>query len=220
MAGGSGQRFGAPVPKQFLLLQHKPVLYYSIKAFLEAFSDVEIVLVLPPAYLDQGHSLLQYFPAGIRMTLVMGGETRFHSVQNALAAIKETSIVFVHDGVRPLVSASLIRCCYEQALQKGTAIPAIEVKDSIRELTLEGSKAVDRSKLRSIQTPQTFHSDILLPAFQQPYLPSFTDEATVVELWGQAVTLIEGEACNIKITRPLDLVIAEKLLQENNSFPY
>ena len=145
--------------------------------------------------------------------MTVGGETRFHSVQNGLKLIEEESIIFVHDGVRCLVSEELIQRCYAAALETGSAIPAVECRDSVRIITEEGNDPVDISKLRLVQTPQTFHSKILLPAFAIYYKAWFTDEANVVEAFGLKVTLVQGDDTNIKITNPMDLVIAEKILE-------
>jgi 2-C-methyl-D-erythritol 4-phosphate cytidylyltransferase len=214
VAGGKGLRMGSAMPKQFLPLDGKPLLYYTIKAFLEAFPELHMILVLPQDQLSYAQMVLQSFPERIDLSIVAGGETRFHSVQNGLRSIGEDAVVFVHDGVRPLVSVDLIRRCYEQALEKGSAIPAVAVSDSIRMLNGDTSKPVDRELLRSIQTPQTFRAEILLPAFTQEYKVAFTDEATVVEAYGTNVYLIEGEKSNIKVTTPEDLVLAEALLKE------
>lgn len=214
VAGGKGLRMNSAVPKQFLPLLDKPVLHYTVKAFIEAFADIHIILVLPADQVSYAQILLQSFPERIDLTIVTGGETRFHSVQNGLKCVIENSIVFVQDGVRPIISADLIRRCYEQAVEKGSAIPAIAVTDSMRLQEGDDSKPVNRDHLRIIQTPQTFRSDILLPAFEQPYSDAFTDEATVAEAYGTKVYLIEGERSNIKVTTPEDLIIAEALLKE------
>ncbi|MCU0380371.1 MAG: 2-C-methyl-D-erythritol 4-phosphate cytidylyltransferase [Chitinophagaceae bacterium] len=213
VAGGSGTRMRAAMPKQFLELAGKPLLVHSVDAFLQAFPEIIVVIVLPQDYLDTGRSLLtQYFPSqAFRFTA--GGETRFHSVQQGLAQVDGEGVVFVHDAVRCLVSPALIRRCYEEALRSGSAIPAIEVRDSMRVLTASGHQPINRSLVRAIQTPQTFRSGIIKPAFTQPYRDAFTDEATVVEASGQPVTLVEGEETNIKVTIPLDLVVAEEVLQ-------
>ncbi len=214
VAGGAGMRMGGSLPKQFLLLKDKPVLYYTIKTFLEAYSDLQVILVLPVDYTDMGQEIIDAWFDKERIRITAGGETRFHSVQNGLSLIEEESIIFVHDGVRCLLSTDLIHRCYQQAVETGTAIPAIPSKDSIRLLTDEGNEAFDRNKVMLIQTPQTFHSKILIPAFQIDYKDKFTDEATVVEAFGMKVSLVEGEERNIKITRPVDIVIAEQLLNE------
>lgn len=212
VAGGKGQRMGNAIPKQFLPLAGKPVLYHTIKAFKDAFEDIKLVLVLPQDQLSYAQIVLQAFPERIDIAIVTGGETRFHSVQNGLKAVSGNSVIFVHDGVRPLVSADLVQRCFVQAIDKGSAIPAIAVADSMRIIEGDNTRPVDRQNMRSIQTPQTFRSDILLPAFLQGYMEQFTDEATVVEAYGEEVYLIEGERSNIKITTPEDMLIAETIL--------
>ncbi len=212
VAGGSGTRMGAGLPKQFMLLRDKPVLYYTLKAFLEAYDDLQVILVLPVDYTDMGQEIIDAFFDKERIKITAGGDTRFQSVKNGLCLIDEESIIFVHDGVRCLVSKELIHRCYQQAVETGTAIPVVPSKDSIRLITEEGNEAFDRNKVMLVQTPQTFHSKILLPAFQIDYKDKFTDEATVVEAYGMKVSLVEGEENNIKITRPVDLLIAESIL--------
>lgn len=214
VAGGSGTRMGGSLPKQFLLLKDKPVLYYTIRTFLQAYDDLQLILVLPVEYTDMGQEIIDAWFDKDRIRITVGGDTRFQSVKNGLALVEEEAVVFVHDAVRCLLSTALIHRCYQQALETGTAIPAIASKDSIRLLTEDGNAAYDRNKVMLIQTPQTFHSKIILPAFQIDYKDKFTDEATVAEAYGIKVSLVEGEESNIKITRPVDMLIAEQLLQE------
>ena len=203
---------GGKLPKQFILLKDKPVLYYTLKIFLEAYDDLQLILVLPIEYTDMGQEIIDAYFDKDRIRITAGGDTRFQSVKNGLALVEQEAIIFVHDGVRCLLSKELIHRCYTQAVETGTAIPAIVSKDSIRLLTEEGNEAYDRNRVMLIQTPQTFHSKILLSAFQIDYKDKFTDEATVVEAYGMKVSLVEGEENNIKITRPVDLLIAEKLI--------
>jgi len=219
VAGGAGVRMGAEVPKQFLLLQGKAVLWWTLETWLGVYDDLEIILVVPEAYRESAKLLVDGFEGGGRIRLVSGGDTRFHSVRNGLALIEEkNAVIFVHDGVRCLVSAALIQRCYEQALQSGSAIPVIDCRDSVRLAEEEGrSKPIDRSRIKLVQTPQTFKGEILLPAYTQDHQESFTDEATVVEESGQAVYLIEGEASNIKITLPGDIVYADYILGERGA---
>lgn len=212
VAGGKGVRMGSAVPKQFLPLNGHPILYHTIKAFADAYADMQLVLVLPQDQLSYAQMVLQSFPERIDITIVAGGETRYHSVQNGLKVVDENSIVFVHDGVRPLVSTALIQRCYEQAVDKGSAIPAIPVADSMRILEDEYSRPIDREQMRIIQTPQTFKAEVILSAFQQEYQVAFTDEATVVEAYGDNVYLVDGEKRNIKVTTPEDMIVAEALL--------
>ena len=214
VAGGTGRRMGRTVPKQFLLLNDRPVLFYTLKAFLEAYDDLHIILVFPEDYQDMGKEIIDAYFDYSRIQITFGGETRFHSVQNGLKLVKDESIVFVHDAVRCLVSTDLIHRCYEHTMHMGSAVPVIRSKDSIRMLNEEGNdnEVLDREKVVLVQTPQTFHSKIILPAFEIDYKERFTDEATVVESFGLKISLIQGEENNIKITRPVDLLIAEALL--------
>ncbi|HEY0731728.1 MAG TPA: 2-C-methyl-D-erythritol 4-phosphate cytidylyltransferase [Chitinophagaceae bacterium] len=214
VAGGTGSRMGNTIPKQFLLLRDKPVLYYTIQTFLEAYSDLQVILVLPEAFTDMGAEIIDAFFDHSRIKITAGGETRFNSVKNGLKLVDSDSIVFVHDGVRCLVTPELIRRCYLKALENGSAIPVIPAKDSVRIIGEEDNESIDRSKVVLVQTPQTFHSRILLPAFEIDYKERFTDEATVVEAYGLKIELVEGEETNIKITKPSDLVIAECIINE------
>jgi 2-C-methyl-D-erythritol 4-phosphate cytidylyltransferase len=216
VAGGTGTRMGRAIPKQFLLLHDKPVLYYTLKTFLEAYEDLDIILVFPEEYTDMGKEIIDAYFDYSRIRITFGGETRFHSVQNGLKLVEEESIVFVHDAVRCLVSTDLIHRCYRNALHMGSAVPVVVSRDSVRLLHEEANdnEVLDRNSVVLVQTPQTFHSKILLPAFEIDYKERFTDEATVVETFGLKISLVEGEEDNIKITRPVDLLIAEALLVE------
>ena len=212
VAGGNGSRMNNIVPKQFLLLKGKPVLFYTIDAFLKAYDDCKIILVLPEDHVAAGQEIIDAFFDYNRIQITTGGRTRFHSVQNGLKLVDEDSIVFVHDAVRCMISKELIHRCYDAVLQYGSAVPVIASKDSVRILTDEGNEALDRSFVKLVQTPQTFYSKILLPAFNIDYKDKFTDEATVVEAFGLKIYLVEGEEHNFKITVPLDLELAERLI--------
>lgn len=212
VAGGTGTRMNNTVPKQFLLLKNKPVLFYTVDAFLKAYGDMQIILVLPEEHEAAGQEIIDAFFDYDRIKITTGGRTRFHSVQNGLALVEEESIVFVHDAVRCLVTTALIQRCYEAALESGSAIPVVNSNDSVRIVTGRDNAAIERSSVKLVQTPQTFHSKILLPAFNIDYKDRFTDEATVVEAFGLKVQLVEGEENNIKITRPADLILAEQIL--------
>ncbi len=214
VAGGAGVRMGSSIPKQFLMLNDKPVLYYTLKAFLEAYDDLDIILVLPVDYTDMSREIIDAWFDQEKIRITTGGDTRFQSVKNGLQLVEEESIVFVHDAVRCLLSKELIYRCYKTALETGSAIPAIASKDSVRIVSEEGNDAIDRNKVMLVQTPQTFHSKILLPAFQIDYKDKFTDEATVVEAFGLKISLVEGEEENIKITRPADLALGASILKE------
>ena len=213
VAGGRGMRMGAAVPKQFLPLLGKPLLCYAIQAFAATIKGIHIILVLPTDQLNSAKTVLKSYLGNIEVTTVAGGETRYESVQNGLKKVNDDGVVFVHDGVRPLLSPDLIQRCYHQAIDKGSAIPVVPVTESIRIIEGGVSRSINREQLRIIQTPQTFLTNIILPAFAQEYNPSFTDEANVVETFGKSVHLIDGAMENIKVTTPEDMLIAETLLK-------
>jgi 2-C-methyl-D-erythritol 4-phosphate cytidylyltransferase len=212
VAGGSGLRMGSVLPKQFLLIHNKPILWYTLHAFLKSYKDIHIILVLPAEYYDTGLAICDEMNSGYPIQTIVGGDTRFHSVQKGLTLINEQSIIFIHDAVRCLLSPSLIHHCFEETLQYGSAIPCVDSKDSVRLIHATGHRSIKRSEIKLVQTPQTFISDILLPAYLADYQEEFTDDASVVEAANYEVHLVEGEPNNIKITTPLDLAIAEELL--------
>ncbi len=216
VAGGSGTRFGANVPKQFLTLGEKPVLMHTINKF-QSVGNTTIIVVLPQASIEWWQELCEQHSFTTPHTVVAGGNNRFESVSNALNAItpQDGDLIAVHDGVRPLVSTNLIEAAYQQAETLGSAIPAVAVTDSIRQLTGDNtSAALSRDLLRAVQTPQTFRADLLMQAYNVPFSPFFTDDASVVESSGHGICLIDGEVNNIKITHPQDLVIAELLMKK------
>jgi len=213
VAGGTGSRMGAAIPKQFLHLQGKPILWYSIQTFLEAYTDVSVIVVVPAAHREAAEEVVRMTEAPQRVRIAEGGLTRWHSVRNGLQLVERESLVGVHDGVRCLASVELVRRCFEQAERLGSAIPVVDCKDSVRWVEGEGSRPLDRSRVKLVQTPQTFLSGLLMDAFAVAGDGSgFTDEATVVEAAGHAVQLVEGEASNIKITLPADLLYAERMI--------
>jgi len=207
---------GGATPKQFMLVNNKPVLYYTLQTFLHAFADIQIILVLPVDYVSLGQEITDAYFDKEKIRIIAGGDTRFQSVKNGLQLVEDDSIIFVHDGVRCLLTENLIHRCYASAVETGTAVPVIASKDSVRLVHDDGNDAIDRNKVMLVQTPQTFHSKILLAAFQIDYKEKFTDEAAVVEAYGLKVSLLEGEEHNIKITRPIDLLIAEKIMNERS----
>jgi len=217
VAGGTGQRMGSVVPKQFIEVEGKPILLHTIDQFVAAFADIEFVIVLPEGYIEEGNELLNNSNIINKVAFVAGGDTRFQSVKNGLTQVNEKAIVFVHDAVRCLLTPALIQRCYQQAVEKGSAIPAVSATDTVRLLEGNTHKVIDRENVMQIQTPQTFQSELLITSFQQNYQPSFTDEANVVEASGTPVFLVDGEFENIKITRPLDLAIATYILAKRFS---
>lgn len=216
VAGGSGTRFGAELPKQFLELGGKPVLMRTISAFGGGFSDV--IVTLPEGQMALWRELCERYGFAVPHRVVAGGETRWHSVKNALAAvgdIADVDVIAVHDGVRPLATAGLIHRVLDAARRDGAAIPVVPLNDSVRQVAGDTSHALDRSSLRAVQTPQAFDARLLLDAYHQPFDPTFTDDASVVERAGHRVTLVDGDPVNLKITRPMDLALAEYLLNQD-----
>lgn len=216
VAGGMGSRMKVNMPKQFLHLKNKPILFYTLDTFLKSFEELQIILVLPQDYIEAGQEIINEYFNQDRIKITVGGDTRFQSVKNGLQLITEDSIVFVHDGVRCLLSVDLIHRCYQSAVEFGSAIPVINSKDSVRLVLEQGNEALERDRVKLVQTPQTFQSKILLPAFGVDYQDKFTDEATVVEAFGMKVHLVVGEEQNIKITQPIDLLLAEGIMNALN----
>lgn len=202
---------GAPVPKQFLLLADKPLLFHALTAFRLARPEMQIVLVLPPEQLEAWTALCRKYDLHMDHSVVPGGKERFHSVRAGLAQVAHDGLVAVHDGARPLVSGSLIAHTLAAAEAHGTAIPVVPVGSSVRTVDGAASKALDRGPLRIVQTPQCFRVPLLRKAFELPYEPAFTDEATLVERTGVALHLVPGEERNLKVTTPTDLRVAEAL---------
>ena len=215
VAGGKGLRMGSDIPKQFLPIGGRPVLMRTIERFRKYSPTLQIILVLPKAQQDYWQELCQEYHFNVEYQLADGGETRFHSVQHGLALIPDDAegVVGVHDGVRPLPSIDVIRNCYETAREKKAVIPVIPVVETVRHLQGEVSVTVPRNDYRLVQTPQCFDIQLLKSANKQPYCDNFTDDASVVEAFGFAITLVEGNRENIKITTPYDLKIAEVLVQ-------
>ena len=213
VAGGKGLRMGSNIPKQFLPIGGRPVLMRTLERFREYSDDLQIILVLPEAQQDYWQELCQKYDFQVAYQLANGGQTRFHSVQNGLALVPDDAegVVGVHDGVRPFPSIEVIRNCYETARTAKAVIPVIPVVETVRHLEGENSKTVPRNDYRLVQTPQTFEIQLLKAANRQPYNDGFTDDASVVESYGHAITLVEGNRENIKITTPYDIVVAEAL---------
>lgn len=214
VAGGSGKRMGSDLPKQFLPVAGKPILMHTIEKFYAFDSSIYIILVLPEAQIEFWNTLIKEYKFTIKHQLEAGGTERFYSVKNGLKHITLEGLVAVHDGVRPLVSNSTIKNCFDNALEHDAAIPVIAATESIRKVNSTSSIAVNRAEYYMVQTPQVFKSELLLEAYQQEFNSHFTDDASVVENQGGKIYLTEGNAENIKITRPMDIKIAEVLLKD------
>lgn len=214
VAGGRGTRMGGPQPKQFLQLAGRPVLMHTLEAFDRWDASARLIVVLPEDQIDTWKRLCEAHAFDRAHRVVAGGETRFHSVRNGLDAVASDGLIAVHDGVRPLVAPSVIAACFAAAADGGAAVPVVPMVESVREVDADGgSRPVDRTRLRVVQTPQVFRADVLRAAYRLPYDPRFTDDASVVEASGVAVRLVPGNRENIKLTTPMDLLLAELLMR-------
>jgi 2-C-methyl-D-erythritol 4-phosphate cytidylyltransferase len=210
VAGGKGSRMGSETPKQFLPLKGEPILFRTIRCFQLALPEADIVLVLPKAEMARWQVMAFDTPFQSIKT-VAGGAQRFDSVKAGLELVRE-GVVGIHDAVRPLVSQKCIQNAFKLAAEKGSAIPVVALKDSLREIKGEQSFAKNRADFCLVQTPQCFEVTKLKEAYQQNYQSNFTDDASVFEAAGNTIKLVAGNTENIKITTPEDLVIAEALL--------
>lgn len=211
VAGGKGTRMKSGVPKQFLLLNGKPVLFHTLECFYHFDPLLKIILVLPRKHFSYWKKLCARYKFSLPHAMVAGGSERFFSVKNGLGLVKEKGIVAVHDGVRPLANKVTLKKCFDAAAKKGNAIPVIPITESLRQKKKKGSVRVNRQEFFIVQTPQCFDSEILKKAYRQKYSAEFTDDASVVEKSGIKIVLTEGNPENIKITSPADLKIAELL---------
>lgn len=214
VAGGKGLRMGSELPKQFLPIGGKPVLMRTLEAFYAYNPEIRMILVLPHDQQAYWRRLCEEHRFALPHAVVDGGETRFHSVKNGLALVETPALVGVHDGVRPFVSQEVIARCYGLAETKRAVIPVTDVVETVRHLTETGSETVSRDAYKLVQTPQVFDAALLKEAYEQPYAPCFTDDASVVEALGVSVSLTPGNRENIKITTPFDLKIAAALIGE------
>lgn len=213
VAGGSGTRMGSDIPKQFLELGGKPVLFHSIEKFYAYDASIRIIIVLPKDKIDYWQKLVVERNFAIKHDVVVGGENRFFSVKNGLSLVEECGIVAIHDGVRPLVSVELISKSFEMAEKLGNAVPVVRAIDSVRMITDKGIVSVDRRDVMMVQTPQVFKAAYLMEAYDQMFNPMFTDDATVLESKGNKIIFVDGERKNIKLTTKEDMSLAEIFLK-------
>ncbi len=213
VAGGKGTRIKSKISKQFLELMGLPILMHTINAFFSYSENIEVILVLPDDEKTYWQELCSKYKFDKPLRIVSGGETRFQSVKNGLAVIDTEGLVAIHDGVRPLVSEDIIGASFRLAAEHESAVAAVRLKESIRITDQDNTKAVDRSRFRLIQTPQTFQLKLIKNAYLIKEDPSLTDDASIAERSGHLISLFEGSYENIKITTPEDLVIAEALLK-------
>ncbi len=212
VAGGSGTRMGADLPKQFIELNGKPILMHTVKNLHESDAELELVLVLPKDQQDNWRKLCAKHGFDVSHVIADGGDTRFQSVRNGLEKASKVGLIGVHDGVRPFVSAELVNRCFDAASAHGAAVPVTPVVQSLRKLKGELSEAVSREDYRQVQTPQCFRSDVLIDAYDSADRTDYSDDASVVEASGKRITLVDGDEVNIKITTPFDLKLAKLII--------
>jgi 2-C-methyl-D-erythritol 4-phosphate cytidylyltransferase len=213
VAAGNGKRMGTEIPKQFIEIAGKPLLMHTLEKFKTFDASIELITVLPENQLHYWEELRKKYSFDVSQTIVTGGPIRFLSVRNGLQYVNSPGLVAIHDGVRPFVSVDTIRRCFETAGKYGNAIPVISPADSLRMLTEQGNHPVDRQNVKQIQTPQVFDTELIKKAYLQEYRPEFTDDATVLEITGAKINLVEGNRENIKLTNPEDILIAEALFR-------
>lgn len=212
VAGGSGSRMNSKTPKQFIAINGKPLLQYTIDRFFKWNQNIDLILVLPENQIDNWKNLVETNNYPSNYSICKGGKERFDSVKNGLDLL-ENELIMIHDGVRPLVSSPTLDRCLDTANTSGSAIPVISLIDSIRKLTPDGSQPIDRNSLKLVQTPQSFKKDWIKKAYEQAFSNDFTDDASVVQKAGYPINLVEGNLENIKITTSDDLKLAEFYLQ-------
>lgn len=214
VAAGSGSRFGAALPKQYCLMNGRPVLMHTIENMRVALPDSHIVLVLNKDFVDYWAELCEQY-SFVSPRVVVGGDSRWQSVKNAVDTIpREAEVITVHDGARPIVDRMMVERLIAALDGAPGAIPVVSVTDSLRRVNEQGSAPVDRSQYKAVQTPQAFHADKLVAAYSLPFNPTFTDDASVMAALGNDVALVEGDTYNIKITNPLDIEIAQLYLRQ------
>jgi 2-C-methyl-D-erythritol 4-phosphate cytidylyltransferase len=211
-AGGIGKRMGGDLPKQFLELNNLPMLMHTIRVFQNFDSSAQLILTLPIEWQEYWVTLCAKYQFNLPHQVVDGGKERFHSIQNALNYC-EGEYVAIHDGVRPLVDQRTLKNCWKGVLEFGAVIPVLDLKESLRKVEENESKAVNRSEFRIVQTPQCFKKDLLLVAYQKAFHKGITDDASLVEEAGYVIHLVEGNEQNIKITTPTDLRFADFILK-------
>jgi len=214
VAGGIGTRIKSNVPKQFIEIFDKPILLYSIEKFKQFNPNILIVVVLSKSFIYKWQYYVESYDILKNVEITSGGETRFHSVLNGLQIIDDTGLVAIHDAARPLVSVNTIEKCFDIASKNGNAVPSIRVNDSLRISENSQNYSIDREKVRIIQTPQCFKTELIKKAYNQPYKSIFTDDASVFETIGEKINLVEGNIENFKITTLSDLELFKHYLQQ------
>jgi len=213
VAGGVGKRMNSPLPKQFIKINGKPLILHTIERFLEADASTQFIISLHPDYIEYWENVLSEHHFNFSHKVVKGGSERFYSVKNALELVPAKSIVGIHDAVRPLVSMGTIKRCYEEVQTNFSAIPVIDSVNSLRYITEHRNEILDRSLVKQVQTPQYFDSQLIKESYSKDFSRKFTDDASVYEASGHDIHPVQGNPENIKITSPIDLIVAKELLK-------
>ncbi len=230
MAAGSGVRMGGATPKQFLDLGGVPVLRRTIEVFVSAVPDIRVITVLPQDHIPFWKEYCLSSGFDCPQTLVSGGFTRFHSVRNALRKVPDGAVVAIHDGVRPLLSANLIKNMFARMDSGGVrslipVIPSVDTLKVIDRVKDAGGKEVlvspegedvDRSRIFGAQTPQMFLSEDIKEAYSQAFDTAFTDDASVARKKGIPLSFCDGERHNFKLTSPEDLSLARLIISSSS----
>ncbi len=210
-AGGVGSRMGSDRPKQYLELCEKPLLIHTLKALDRYFNQPKFIIAMDLSWKEYVLSFLIQEGLKDQCCIVSGGKERYDSVKNALERVN-TTWVGVHDAVRPFVSMNTINHLMAGIVQYPAIIPVLPLKDSLRRLHPNHTEAMKREEFACVQTPQCFHADVLKRAYALPLEETFTDDASLVEYSGIKIHCVSGNEENIKITSPIDLLLAEQLL--------
>lgn len=213
VAAGTGTRFGSDIPKQFHRLRSTglTILETTVSAFRHALPDADIHVVVSNG--------MEHLVSNRDVTIVIGGPTRFHSVQNAVRNLELGSddIILVHDGARPLVDDATIHRVVAALGHNKAVIPVVPVTDSLRHVKPDGTTHIaNRAEFRAVQTPQGFDATTLSMAYATEYKTIFTDDASVVEADGVDIATIDGNPENIKITNRADLDMADSIISSRN----
>ena len=213
LAGGLGKRMNMSIPKQFIPVAGKPVLMHTIAKFKKYDPKMNIIVIIPRVHIPLWKDLCKEFGFDIKHQTVTGGKERFYSVKNGLKKVPDDALVLIHDGVRPLVSNETIDRVVNASIEKGNAIPFMDINHSIRKISKGKSRAIDRNRFKVIQTPQGFHANLIKEAYAKRFRKSFTDDASVLEANGHEINLVKGNNKNMKITSSTDIHLVDCLMR-------
>ncbi len=215
VGGGMGLRMNNTLPKQFMEINHRPLLFYTIERFYHFDQNISIILVLPETYHIYWNKWCKKYSFQIPHHLVAGGEARYHSVKNGLSMTERKSLIAIHDAVRPFITTDFLQKAFETAAKNGSAVPVLNVNETVRQISDTSSTILPRKEIYTVQTPQIFKAEWIYKGYEQPYTKDITDDAILVEKAGYNLTFMEGLRYNIKITFPEDMLLAEAWLKND-----